>query len=309
MTVTRLSAALACLLPFLVADVAFGQLSKEQLAKVRQDRAREQAGVTQRGTSDFKSPVRNLNEIIIDPVQIENAKARDAFRWWQNTTGINLIVNWNAIEASGIDPDTPVNLSLRNVPAPIVLSLLMKQLSPDKPLLYETTPWFIRVMTQEEADKDTVTLVYDVKDLITTIPNFTGAPEFDLNQALSNTSSGGSSGGAATASTQIFRDEELKEPQKTETERGEEIAALIRETIAPTIWQELGGEHGSVKYFRGQLIVKAPRYVHAQIGIPTVTSSQRSSGSRYYVVTPPSKGNSIAGVRQNVDKVAGVQKN
>ena len=47
-------------------------------------------------------------------------------------------------------------------------------------------------MTKEQANKESVVRVYDIQDLISRIPNFKG-PEFDLNQALSNTSSGGSS--------------------------------------------------------------------------------------------------------------------
>jgi len=38
------------------------------------------------------------------------------------------------------------------------------------------------------------TRVYDVRSLLVQMPHFSGGPEFDLNSALSNTSSGGSSG-------------------------------------------------------------------------------------------------------------------
>ena len=287
---------------------AWAQLSREQLEKVRKQRTAQQEGTTTAGQSTGRSPTRHLHSTIIDPVEIDSAKARDAFRWWSDVTGIPLVINWREMEAAGIDPDMAIDLHLRTAPAVSVLSLLMKSITVDQPLLYEVNQHYIRIMTKAEADKDTITLVYDIKDLITTIPNFPNAPSFDLNSALSNTSSGGSSGGPQAA-TNIFSDQNVDEVKQTDAEKGEEIANLIRELIEPTIWQELGGQHSSVKYFHGRLIVKAPRYVHAQIGIPVVGGGTSSSRvGRYTMLTPqpPKKATDIAGVRPNVEKVAGV---
>lgn len=285
------------------------QLSREQLEKVRKERTTQTEGTTTAGRSEGRSPTRHLHSTVIDPVEIDSAKARDAFRWWSNVTGIPLVINWREMEAAGVDPDMAIDLHLRSAPAVSVLALLMKSITVDQPLLYEVNEHYIRIMTKAEADKDTVTLVYDIKDLITRIPNFTNAPSFNLNDALSNTSSGGSSGGAQSATT-LFGDQVKEEDTRTEAEKGEEIANLIRELIEPSIWQELGGQHSSVKYFHGRLIVKAPRYVHAQIGIPVVGGGTGSSkvGARFSMMAPqkPKKTTDVAGVRPNVDKVAGV---
>ncbi len=298
----------AAMLLAAVAPVS-AQLSREQLEKVRKERAAQKEGTTTAGRSETRSPTRHLYSTVIDPVEIDSAKARDAFRWWSNVTGIPLVINWREMEAAGVDPDMAVDLHLRAAPAVSVLALLMKSITVDQPLLYEVNEHYIRIMTKAEADKDTVTLVYDIKDLITRIPNFPNAPSFSLNDALSNTSSGGSSGGAQSATT-LFGDQVKEEDLKTDTEKGEEIANLIRELIEPTIWQELGGQHSSVRYFHGRLIVKAPRYVHAQIGIPVVGGGTGSSkvGARFSMMAPQQakKATAVAGVRPNVDKVAGV---
>lgn len=305
----RVCVALSLVALLLAATPAAAQLSKEQLDKVRSQRAAGKDGITYAGKSEARSPTRHLYSIIIEPVDIDSAKARDVFRWWSNTTGIPLVINWREMEAVGIDPDMAIDLHLRNAPAAAVLSLFMKELGAQQPLMYEITDHYIRILTKEEANKDTVTLVYDIKDLITKIPNFTNAPEFDLNQALSNTSSGGSSGGAQSSTT-LFGDTSEDEPEKTQTEKGEDIASLIRELIEPTIWQELGGQYSSVKYFDGRLIVKAPRYVHAQIGFP-VSGGGKSTDrvGRFSAMTSvkPQKKTDVAGVNPNVDKVGGVQ--
>ncbi len=308
----RLQAVLGCsfaaAMLLAAATPAMAQLSREQLDKVRNDRA-QRDGVTYSGKSDVnRSPTRHLNSTIIEPVALDSVKARDAFTWWSNTTGIPLVINWRELEASGVDPDTRIDLNLRSAPAASVLALLLKQITFDQPLMYETTSLYIRILSKAQADKETVTLVYDIKDLIVKIPSFTNAPSFDLNDALSNTSSGGSSGGAQSSTT-LFGEGTEKEEVKSDAEKGEEIASLIREMIEPSIWQELGGQHSSVRYFHGRLIIKAPRYVHAQIGFPVSgggRSTDRVGNYSGATTVRPVKGTDVAGVRENQDKVGGV---
>jgi hypothetical protein len=129
--------------------------------------------------------------------------------------------------------------------------------------------------------------VYDVSDIVMRLPNFTNAPSFDLNEALSNTSSGGSGnsgGGGGGSSGGIFTDDnedDGEDEDSTKAERGESIAELIRETIEPDIWQENGGAYASVRFYDGRLIVNAPMYVHRQIGMPTVSGDAPRSISGY----------------------------
>lgn len=308
----RLTAFLGCSMSAALlvgASTASAQLSRDQLDKVRKERVAQKDGITTQGKSEIKSPTRHLDSTVIDLVDIDSAKAKDVFRWWSNTTGIPLVINWREMEAAGIDPETPIDLHLRNAPAVSVLSLFMKALSTEQPLLYQINEHYIRIMTKAEADKDTVTLVYDIKDLITSIPKFESAPSFNLVDALSNTSSGGGGGGGPQASTNIFEQNADPEATKTDAEKGEELAQLIREMIEPTIWQELGGQSSSIKYFHGRLVVKAPRYVHAQIGFPvTGGGSSTSKVGRFSVLAPskPVKSTDVAGVNPNADKVAGV---
>jgi len=204
---------------------------------------------------------------LIDHVRIEGADARDAFEWWANTTGISLVVNWNRLEAAGIDPQKTINLDLRHVPAGQCLSLLMKATEEEGiPLIYELTPWYVQIMTKEEANRRTVTRLYDISELLHDVPNFTDAPNFRLDEALSS-EIGGEGGGVVTP----FGAPE-REPvnYKTKEQRGQEIAEMIQAVIEPEIW----GFTANMRYFQGRLIVTAPLYVHKQIGIPPVRSQQ-----------------------------------
>ena len=204
---------------------------------------------------------------IIHPARIEGPSAQIAFEWWSNTTGIPLVIDWQAMALEGVDGETPIDLNLQYVPARQFLQIMMQMVAPDTQLVYDVAPWYVQVMTKEQANRQTVLKVYDVSDLTVEVPNFTDAPRFDLVSALSNTTTGGSGSGVS-----IFdEDDTEREPRKSKTERGQDLAQLIRNTIEPGIWQAHGGQYASVSYTFGRLIVNAPNYVHRQIGIPVVS--------------------------------------
>ena len=50
----------------------------------------------------------------------------------------------------------------------------------------------------------------------------------------------------------------------SEEERANDIIELIRATIRPDVWEENGGQ-ATIRYFRGNLVINAPRTVHALI--------------------------------------------
>ena len=205
---------------------------------------------------------------VINEVDLDTRGTR-ALDWWSRTTEVPLLINWRWMELEGFDADMPVALSLRGVPARDVLRLILAQVFPDTPTVVEISPHYVQVMTITQANRHPVLRIYDVQGMLHTIPSFTDTPVFDLRRALSNTNSGGGGGatGVAKASGDLFGEGAFKrERPRTMQERGEELAELIRNLIAPNIWQAYGGQYASIRYFRGKLIVHAPHYVHMQIG-------------------------------------------
>ncbi len=289
-----LTAAL-CLL--VAAPAALGQSLNDRI----RDYNRRNGAVTSPVTSTVGS--RRTIELsmrqIIQEVNIEAVPAKQAFQWWSLTTGVPLVMNWSALEVEGVDANTLITLRLRSVPADQLLRLMLQRVTPElTTLMYNTTPWYTEVMTRRQALKRSVVRVYVIEDLLLTIPRFENTQEFDLNSALSNTSSGGSAGpGVAQSSTSIFdKDQRDREPVKSKEERGEDLAQIIRDTIEPTIWIGNGGEYGSVRYFSGRLIVSAPEFVHQQIGIPSVSGTRAARrGSAY-------RGPSMRGVAGVADR-------
>lgn len=251
------------------------------------------AGAANEGRTEYTStagqqsratPAQLMRQTLAN-VDYDQMPGRLALEAWSVQTGVPMVVNWAALENAGIDQDTPVTLKLSRVPADQVLRLIVQQLNPDPlgdddTLILDVQQWYVRVITKREALRKSVTRMYFIGDLLMTIPNFDNAPKFDLNDALSNTSSGGSNGRGGGGSGQgLFgntNDTQRQEPRLSKTDQAEQLADIIRNSIEPDIWQANGGEYASVRYYRGMLVVKAPEFVHEQIGIPVVGDSGES---------------------------------
>ena len=194
----------------------------------------------------------------------------DAIDFIRDASGANIHVNWKALEAQNVTPDTSVNLRLRAVTLRKVLNLLLSEVSGSDTLTYFVDEGVVEVTTREMADKKVYTRVYPVEDLVMDIPEFTEAPTFDLSQVgQQNGSGGGGGGGGGGGSGQsIFGNtntQQQRDPGKTRDERGEELVTLITETVRPEIWAVNGGT-ATIRYFRGSLVVTAPRSVHEALG-------------------------------------------
>jgi len=265
---------------------AFGQgisdrideVRRQRMAEQQQQRAQQDAATNT--TNAAAQPRRTMAErmrVVIPDVELEGMPARQAFQWWARRTGAGLVINWRQMQRAGVNPDTPINLDLKSAPATPVLRMIMQQAGQGRvQLVYETTPWYVRVMSKQAANRRTVLRLYDVRDLMMTVPNFSNAPNFDLRNALrgnqgGNRGGGGSNFGGGNQGGGLFGDEQdndEEEPGQSEQARANDLIQVVTTTVEPTVWRRNGGQHASISYFRGMLVVNAPVYVHRQIGIP-----------------------------------------
>jgi hypothetical protein len=227
----------------------------------------------------------------IAEVTLSQLPAREAFAWWQEQTGISLLMDWQVLAQTGVDPQTRIELKLDNISALQVLKLMMRQLGTQSRLVYEVTPWYVQVQTRAQANRQSVLKMYDVRSLLMEVPNFTDAPRFDLRSALeSRVGRGGSGGGSGSGEGGLFGDEAeqaQREPARTERQRGERLIQIITRTIEPDIWQRNGGRSGRIDYHRGLLLVHAPRYVHRQIGVPFSQGPDHEPGNQTSTFVTP----------------------
>ena len=193
----------------------------------------------------------------------------EAIDFLRDVSGLNIHVNWKALEPQNVTADTPVNIRVRAVSMRKVLNLLLSEASGGDTLAWYVDGGVIEVTTKEMADRKVYTKVYPVDDLIMDVPDFTNAPNFSLQSTSQQGQGGGGGGGGGGSSTGLFenadQDRNNKEPTKSKTERGEELVQLVKDLVQPEVWADNGGT-ATIRYFNGSLIVTAPRSVHEAIG-------------------------------------------
>jgi hypothetical protein len=207
-------------------------------------------------------------------VNFSNVPFKDAIDFLRDVSGSNIHVNWKAIEAAGITPDTAINIKLRQVLLQKVLGLLLSEASGGMELAFYIDDGVIEITTREIADNTMYTVIYPVRDLLVEPPQFIEPPQFDLSYASSRGQAGGSgsrgssSGGGSPGL--IANGANLNQQQNQPRDKDAKANALVDlivTTISPSSWVPNGGK-ATIRFFDGYLIVTAPRSVHEMIGGP-----------------------------------------
>ncbi len=233
----------------------------------------------------FIGPNPRAMQALMQP--ISNLKVRSVplervIGYLRNLTNANFVVNWNALESANVTKQTQISLNLHGVSMARVLDFVLQQASPNAPLVYSVEDNVISITTRHAADKRMLTRVYNIGDLIMTVPNFSDAPDFNLQSATSsgqtqiNGGSGGLGGGGAQQQGSLFQNSGGQgngggQRSKSPRRRAKSLIRLIEQTIRPNIWTANGGR-ASIRYFRQRLVVTAPADVQQEIG-GTVASS------------------------------------
>jgi general secretion pathway protein D len=188
-------------------------------------------------------------------LNFDGAGFTDVIDFLRDVSGANIFVNWRALEAAGIDRNAPVSARLRNIKFSKALTIILDSVSGGTvPLGYTIDDGVITISTGEDLDRNTITRVFDIRDLIIDIPDFTDAPDFSLQSASDQSQSGGGGGGGLFGQSGGDRSSE-DEAGRTRQEMIDEIIRLITETVAPDSWRDAGGSVGAVRELQGQLIV------------------------------------------------------
>ncbi len=196
----------------------------------------------------------------------------------RDITQANISVNWPALEQAGVSQDLLVSLRLANVPADRILDLILEQASadaslpPEEAISYAIIDGIIKIDSAENLKTATDARVYDIRDLLVEVPNFTNAPTFSLSDALSNTNSGGGGagggsggGGGGGDGGGLFGDEE--EDAEDEGPTKEELIIKITELIQDSVGSsdEWLDEQSTIKELNGNLIIKTTPNNHRDI--------------------------------------------
>jgi len=182
----------------------------------------------------------------------------------RDLSGLNLHVNWRALEMSGVTRDTPVTLKVRGVSMRRLLDLLMSQLSANQDV-YGSVYWIVdegvvHISTGSALNQTTKTRRYDVTDLLMAIPNFQG-PRINLDANSSNANSNSSNNSNTNNNpNDLFapagNDRTTSSGQNapmTRREMEDQLIEVIKNAIGEEMWKPTG--RGSVRIFRGQMMI------------------------------------------------------
>ncbi|MEO1009239.1 MAG: hypothetical protein AAFX79_11795 [Planctomycetota bacterium] len=185
-------------------------------------------------------------------------RLEDVLEYLVQQTEADLEILWESDRAtSGLDPDMLITLKVENLAALTVLERVLDMAQGEFGGLnnWQMTSWgAMQVGPTERLNNFVRTEIYDINDLLLTLPEYDEVPELELDQALQS----GQGGGGGQSPFQNNNDQDLEELPIEE--RAREIIDLVEEFVEPEHWVE--NPRASIKYFRGNMIVRAPDYVH-----------------------------------------------
>lgn len=246
-----------------LAGVAWGQAeSTSQLAPgsaARVDDAR--VGSPDTGIPQKDTLIRMMRKLT---VEFADQPLREVMEYIEETTGANLDVKWRTDRLpDGLDPEEVVTASAQNVSALHLLERVLEAYPAefgDTPTWQMTSSGEMQIGPRSVLNKYRRIEIYDISDMLLVIPDFTNAPELDLQAA----SQSGQGGGSQSPFRNETQGQDRYDDVPTKDERAQEVIDLLTDLVEPEEWDVSGGTN-TIRHYRGTLIVNAADYVHRGI--------------------------------------------
>lgn len=208
------------------------------------------------------------------PIEFNDNAFEDVIAFIGSTTGIDIDVDWASLADIGVDPDSPVALTLKNVQIDVLLDRVLAKVSdPTLPAGWAIQDGILTIASDEVLRLNTVLETYDIRDLIFVVPDFDNAPEFDLQSAVQAASGGGGGGGQSPFSGGSQDVQNLP----TRDDRVTAIVDLIQANVDPDGWTAIGGDTSSITELNGNFIITTtPKNHRAIIGLLNKLREQRA---------------------------------
>jgi len=199
-----------------------------------------------------KNAIEEMLEKRLDEVRFEATPLSDVIDYLRENSGINIFVNWRALESVGIDRTTPITARMKGVTYKKALQVILDFAGggdPTQRLKYIVDDSVLTISSADDLSKEGLsTQAYDIRDLIVTLPKSVIAPEFNAESFNPTT-----------------RHYDEDPDAAVRTALSDELILLITETVEPDSWRDNGGRVGAIRELTGQLIVTQTPENHRQI--------------------------------------------
>lgn len=190
-------------------------------------------------------------------IQFADAPLETVIDWLADLTQYNIVVRWERLDELGIERDQPVSLRARNLTLSQVLWLLLGDIGgSDVRLAYRASRGLLLISTADDLDRELITRVYDIRDLLVRPERFSNAPRIEVGPSL------GRDGGSNPLQS---NDDSVADDADGESATiADELRPTIMSTVEPDSWIEHGGR-GRIVIFGGQIIVYNSMLVHQRL--------------------------------------------
>lgn len=253
----------------LAADIRATEIPWYDLVRYSRDwkdltarRMRFSAGVA--AETDENRRVRQKLDSTIGQVRLVDVKFEEAVTYLREVSGASFYVNWGALEVDNPDiRNQQVNVVLDNVSVETVLEKILAEAGGGiLQLGYVIDKGVVNISTQEKLSIEVYPRVYDIRDLLTRIPNFVGPRvqlsaigELDVGGDSSTSGSSSSSGGEGIWDDE--GDDDTDSGREGESMTKQEMVQLVQTMISTTIDRDSWYPNGnaSINELNGQLII------------------------------------------------------
>ena len=198
-------------------------------------------------------------------VDFTDARVEDVVEFLETVAQIDLEPLWIDDQfTEGLERDATVSISAKNVPVLSILERLLDKVQTE----FEGNSWqlsetgAVEIGPKSRLNQTRRLEIYDIQDMLFEVRSYADVPELDLDAAIQQGGGGGGGGGGS-----IFEDtDEEQGPTLTPEDHAQQIIDLIIEFVEPEQWRDNGGDGGTITFYRGTLLIRAPDYMHRQLG-------------------------------------------
>ena len=200
-------------------------------------------------------------------VELDGQRLEDVVQFIADVTQADITPLWiDDRNPVGLDKDTTITASVKNASALQLLEIVLDKAAAEGG--FDEGTWQFSKYgnfefgPKERLNKRKKVVLYDINDLLITIPDYDNAPAFDLNTVFQQAGQQGGGGGGQSPF-------QINQGQQQDTfdrqAKIDELTDLIITTVEPDQWVENGGEAATIREFRGNLFINAPDYIHRQL--------------------------------------------
>lgn len=203
---------------------------------------------TRQARSDPTPASRELN--------FNNVPLSEVVQYFRDISGLNIHVNWRALQAVGVDKSEPVSFQARDITLATALDLMLRGINAGRDkfssIYWVVDEGMVRIATGEVLDSEMRTVVMDVADLLAIAPDFK-APQLNLGR------DGGGENSGNTGGADFWGDDDEQEDEESDEDRQarqrETLIRIIKDSIGEDMWQPTG--KGSIRILsnRRQLVI------------------------------------------------------